>query len=105
MKLIPTSIQLPGIIEDIDISYIVPSKYSLRISPNDDLQDLSKSIAEKGLLNAIIVRNTNNSIYEIIAGNRRYMACKILGYRKIACQVIESDDKTAFEISLSENIQ
>jgi len=44
-------------------------------------------------------------MYEIVAGNRRYEACKTLGYRKIACQVIELDDKGAFEVSLVENIQ
>jgi len=52
-----------------------------------------------------LVRHKNESTYEIVAGNRRYEACKMLGYRKIACQVIELDDKDAFEVYLVENIQ
>lgn len=84
---------------------IIESKYSVRLSTKDEVEDLAKSIAEKGLLNPIIVRQRNDYTYEIVAGNRRYAACKQLGYRKIACQVIELDDKGAFEISLIENIQ
>jgi ParB family chromosome partitioning protein len=43
--------------------------------------------------------------YEIVAGNRRFLACKYLGWKKIGCHIIELDDKRAFEISLVENIQ
>jgi ParB family chromosome partitioning protein len=43
--------------------------------------------------------------YEIVAGARRYHACKILGWRKILSHVVELDDKDAFEVSLIENIQ
>jgi len=103
--LISPASQLPGIIEDVNISNIMGSKYAIRISTKDEIEELSKSISEKGLLNAILVRQKNESVYEIVAGNRRYEACKILGYRKIACQVIELDDKGAFEVSLIENIQ
>jgi ParB family chromosome partitioning protein len=42
--------------------------------------------------------------YEIVAGTRRYNACKMLGWRKIFCQVVELEDKDAFEVSLIENI-
>ena len=43
--------------------------------------------------------------FEVVAGNRRFCACKALGWKKIACHVIELDDKQAFEVSLIENIQ
>jgi len=43
--------------------------------------------------------------YEIIAGNRRYEACKRLSWRRITCHVVELDDKESFELSLIENIQ
>jgi ParB family chromosome partitioning protein len=105
LKLISTANQLAGIVKDINISQIVESKYTIRISTKEEIEELSASIFEKGLLNAIIVRHRNESIYEIVAGNRRFEACKKLGFRRISCQVIELDDKGAFEVSLIENIQ
>lgn len=52
----------------------------------------------------ILVR-TIDGYFEVVAGNRRYCACKALGWKKIACQIIELDDKEAFEVSLIENTQ
>ena len=97
---------MPGIIEDI-------YAHDLRLSPmyypsiRSGISDLSRSISEKGLLHPLIVREEKNEgLYQIIAGNRRYVACKALGWRKIPCNIIEVDnDKEAFEISLIENIQ
>ncbi len=95
-----------GIVEDI-------YAHDLRLSPTyypsirSGINDLSRSIKEKGLLHPLIVRQVRNEgFYQIIAGNRRYVACKVLGWRKIPCNIIEVDnDKEAFEISLIENIQ
>jgi ParB family chromosome partitioning protein len=42
---------------------------------------------------------------EIVAGNRRYNACRSLGWRKITCYIVELNDREAFEVSLIENIQ
>jgi ParB family chromosome partitioning protein len=47
---------------------------------------------------------TEDGEYEIVAGTRRYNACKMLGWRKILSHVVELDDKDAFEVSLIENI-
>jgi ParB family transcriptional regulator, chromosome partitioning protein len=55
-------------------------------------------------LQPIIVRAANDH-FEIIAGSRRYLACKSLGYKKIACHIVELDDRQMFEVSLIENIQ
>jgi ParB family chromosome partitioning protein len=104
LKITSISNQLHGIIEDIDISCIIPSEKPLRFSEAEEVDELATSIYEKGLLNPIIVR-MRNELYEIVAGNRRFLACKLLGCRKIACQIVELDDKNAFEISLMENIQ
>jgi len=59
------------------------------------------------LLHPLVVRQVKtDGQYQIIAGNRRYAACKALGWRKIPCHIIEVDnDREAFEISLIENIQ
>ena len=93
-----------GVIEELPISEI-----KLPINPLRSLQELDElsiSIAQKGLLQPIIVRTVyNKSSYEIVAGCRRYRACKMIGRRKIACQITNLDDKEAFEVSIIENVQ
>src|SRR5215211_9160119 len=100
-----TSSLLEGIIDDLNLSQIVESPCSLRVYSTPQIKDLSKSIQQIGLLTAIVVRIKTETTYEIVAGNRRYNACKFLGWRKIPCQIVELDDKSAFELSLIENIQ
>lgn len=102
-KAFSTSPLILGLIEDIEISMLKPSQSILRKDVGN-LADLSNSIKEKGLLQPILVRN-KQKYYEIIAGRRRYEACKELGWRKIICHIVELDDKEAFEVSLIENIQ
>jgi ParB family chromosome partitioning protein len=103
-KISTKSWTIPGIIDDIDILSIIKSRCLVR----DDLAEidvLASSIKQKGLLQPIIVRAKEEYLYEIIAGNRRYQACKCLGWRRIACHIVELNDKEAFEISLIENVQ
>ena len=102
-RLFSSSPLILGLIEDIDINSIKPSPHLYR-NATDDVSDLAVSIQDKGVLQPILVRS-RDSYYEIIAGHRRYKACKFLGWRKIICHVIELDDKEAFEVSLIENIQ
>ena len=102
-KIHSTSNSIIGLLDNIDISQIKPFKYSYRRNNSEDLHELCYSIKEKGLLHPIIVRMIEGG-YEIVAGTRRYNACKILGWRKIFCQVVELEDKDAFEVSLIENI-
>jgi ParB family transcriptional regulator, chromosome partitioning protein len=102
-KAFSTSPLILGLIDDIEISMLKPSQLILRKDVGN-LTDLSNSIKEKGLLQPILVRN-KQEYYEIIAGRRRYEACKELGWRKIICHIVELDDKEAFEVSLIENIQ
>ena len=72
----------------------------------DNLNGLMRSILQKGLLQPIIVRLINNkNYYEIVAGYRRYSACKKLGWKKIPCQIVDLTDMEAFEISIVENVQ
>ena len=100
----PDNIVSSGVIEELPISEI-----KLPINPLRSLQELDElsiSIAQKGLLQPIIVRTVyNKSSYEIVAGCRRYLACKSIGRRKIACQITNLDDKEAFEVSIIENVQ
>ena len=102
-KIHSTSNSINGLLDNIDISKIKPFRYSYRRNINEDLHELCYSIKEKGLLHPIIVRMIDDG-YEIVAGTRRYNACKLLGWRKILSHVVELDDKDAFEVSLIENI-
>src|SRR5215218_1273231 len=110
-KIHSTSNSIIGLLDNIDISQIKPFKYSYRRNVSEDLTELCYSIKEKGLLHPIIVRMNGRGEkgegevgYEIVAGTRRYNACKMLGWRKIFCQVVELEDKDSFEVSLIENI-
>jgi ParB family chromosome partitioning protein len=93
-----------GIIEDVEISKLRPSEFGYRHELGDPAE-LSYSIREHGLLQPILVRSKDEGYFEIIAGHRRLQACKRIGWRKIICHIIEADDKHAFEISLTENMQ
>jgi ParB family chromosome partitioning protein len=96
--------ELNGSIEDINVLDITFPKNQLR-STIYDLQELAESIKKIGLLQPIIVRTNTSNKFEIVAGNRRFSACKKIGRKKIACHVVECDDKTAFEVSIIENVQ
>jgi ParB family transcriptional regulator, chromosome partitioning protein len=96
--------ELSGSLEDLNILDISSSKHELRTSTYS-LDELADSIKKIGLLQPIVVRMNSSDSFEVVAGNRRLNACKKLGWRKIACNVVELDDKTAFEVSIIENIQ
>jgi ParB family transcriptional regulator, chromosome partitioning protein len=106
--LLSNSSLILGIIEDVDIYKIKRSSdFRFCKSSESTIDELSNSIKKKGLLQPIIIRERhhNNCYFEIVAGNRRYEACKALGWRKIICHIVELSDKEAFEVALAENIQ
>jgi ParB family chromosome partitioning protein len=70
----------------------------------EKLYELSQSIKSHGLLSPILVRKMN-SAYEIIAGERRYHACRIAGMTTVPVLVKDASDDTSFKLSLIENIQ
>lgn len=80
----------PGFMGDIDISKIKQSKNIRYNVP--DTEGPAKSIQQKGLLQPILVR-TSDGFFEIVVGNRRFCACKALGWKNIACHIIELGDK------------
>lgn len=96
--------ELAGSVEDINLSEIVLPSSLLRRNLNG-VEELAESIKNVGLLQPIIVRVNDAHSFEIVAGYRRFNACKKIGWRKITCHVVELDDKTAFEVSLIENVQ
>ena len=69
------------------------------------LAQLASSISTHGLLQPILVRPLPNDRYQIVAGERRWRACKMAGVDEIPAIVVEGDDAETAEISLIENIQ
>jgi ParB family chromosome partitioning protein len=92
-----------GLIEDIELSKIKLSSRTLRVEAGD-VRSLAESISRNGLLQPIVVRVIDN-YFEIVAGNRRFLAYKHLSRKKITCHIIDLSDKEAYELSLVENIQ
>lgn len=95
-----------SIVEQIEIKMIRPSQFATRdkFQENLDTESLMCSIKEHGLLQPILVRPMFHG-FEIVAGHRRFQACKSLRNRFISCKIREMSDKQAFEIMLTENIQ
>lgn len=94
---------LAGFLDEVKIRKTHPAQRSLR-SDLGDLEELMASISKVGLLQPIVVRPVEEG-YEVVAGNRRFEACRRLGWIKIPCHIVELDDKEAFEVSLVENVQ
>ena len=104
MRLLYSS-NIPGILENISISQIkLPEFYYREKEYDDEIENLTFSLKQYGLLDPIIVRNLGN-YFEVVTGIRRYKASKLLGWRKILCHVIDVTDKEAYEISLMSNLQ
>ena len=82
-------------INKLPLSDIVPNKYQPRKNfEKENLDELTESIRERGVIQPIIVRETNsdNSKYEIIAGERRWLAARGAGLHEIPVVVTEADD-------------
>ena len=89
----------------LNIDLLIPNPYQPRKNFNDEtLKELAASIKEYGILNPILVRKKDN-LYEIIAGERRYRAAKLLGLKEVPVIVKEIDEKKLAEIALIENLQ
>jgi len=92
----------------LSLSDIVPNKYQPRKNfEEDNLQDLTNSIKERGVIQPIIVRvsNSDNLKYEIIAGERRWLAARKAGLHNIPVVVTEADDLKSLEFAIVENVQ
>lgn len=92
---------------DIELSLedIVPNPNQPRTHFNESqLEELSESIKENGVLQPLLVRK-NGRKYEIIAGERRYQASKIAGIEKVPVIIKEVDDQKMLELALIENLQ
>jgi ParB family chromosome partitioning protein len=94
---------LRGFLENVSLKEIVFPNFSLR----DDLgqiDDLVQSISEHGVLQPVLLRPIGTK-YELIAGCRRFEACKRLRKFTIPSHIIHLDDKESYEVALIENLQ
>ena len=90
----------------LPISDIYPNPFQPRIEFSDEeLAELSQSIAENGLIQPIIVRKSDIIGYELIAGERRLRACKRLGMTEIPAVVKEVTDQESRKQAIIENLQ
>ena len=92
----------------LSLSKIVPNRYQPRKNFDDDnLDDLSNSIRERGVIQPIIVRKSilENSKYEIIAGERRWLAARKAGLHEIPVIITDIDDLKSLEFAIVENVQ
>ena len=92
----------------MSISDLVPNRYQPRkIFDEVSLQDLTNSIKERGMIQPIIVRNSNNdkSKFEIIAGERRWLAAQRAGLHNVPVIITEADDLKSLEFAIVENVQ
>ena len=92
----------------LSVSDIMPNKYQPRKNFDEtNLEDLTNSIKERGVIQPIIVRKSNNenSKFEIIAGERRWLAAQRAGVHNVPVVITEADDLKSLEFAIVENVQ
>ncbi len=95
-------------INKIPISDLLSNKFQPRKIFNEhDLQDLTNSIKERGIIQPIIVRKSadQNSKYEIIAGERRWLAAQKAGLHEVPVVITDVSDLKSLEFAIIENVQ
>ena len=92
----------------LGVSDLVPNKYQPRkIFDEENLNELASSIRERGILQPIIVRKSNDDQlkFEIIAGERRWLAAQKAGLHDVPVVITEADDLKSLEFAIVENVQ
>ena len=95
-------------IKKLSVSDLVSNKFQPRkVFNEEELQDLTNSIKERGIIQPIIVRRSTdqNSKYEIIAGERRWLAAQKAGLHEVPAVITEADDLKSLEFAIVENVQ
>ena len=90
---------------NVNIDEIIPNRFQPRLSFEPEaLKELSESIKQYGIFQPLVVRKLGNK-YEIIAGERRYKAATMAGFKEVPCISVVLDDNESAEIALVENLQ
>ena len=95
-------------INKLSVSDLVSSKLQPRkIFDEENLKDLTSSIKQRGIIQPIIVRKSseNKSKFEIIAGERRWLAAQRAGLHEVPVVITEADDLRSLEFAIVENVQ
>lgn len=93
-------------VEQIQIDCIKPNRFQPRtIFSEEKIEELARTIHTHGVIQPIVIRQTEENEYEIIAGERRYRAMKKLGWEEVPAIVRNLDDKETASIALIENLQ
>ena len=95
-------------INQLSISELVPNKYQPRkIFDENNLDELTNSIKERGMIQPIVVRKSNDDMskFEIIAGERRWLAAQRAGLHNVPVVITEADDLKSLEFAIVENVQ
>lgn len=91
---------------NIPIAKIKPNaRQPRKYFDKDALMELARSIMQNGILQPLTIRNSEDNMYELIAGERRLRAALMSGLTQVPCIVIEADDNRSAVLSLLENLQ
>ena len=89
----------------ISVSDLIRNRYQPRKTFDEEsLEELTNSIKSRGIIQPIVARSSGNK-YEIIAGERRWLAAQRAGLHEVPVVVVEADDKKALEFGIVENVQ
>ncbi|MEM0097582.1 MAG: ParB/RepB/Spo0J family partition protein [Conexivisphaerales archaeon] len=91
---------------ELNVSEIDAESFVIR-SDFGNLEELADSINSLGLIEPLIVRERQygERMYQLLAGHRRFRACKMLGMKKVKAIVVNVTEKDAYLIAISENVQ
>ncbi|MFZ5634217.1 MAG: ParB/RepB/Spo0J family partition protein [Bacillota bacterium] len=100
------SVEKDGRLREVNIEDVIPNPRQPRQVLNDEkLAELAGSIEEHGIVQPVVVRPLADGKYELIAGERRWRACRILGMQKIPAVIRDYEDLEAAAVALIENVQ
>lgn len=93
-------------VQEIPVSEIIPNRFQPRTVFNDEkIEELAQTIQEHGIIQPIVVRMNENNKYEIIAGERRWRAVSLLGWKTVQVIIKYYDDAQTAAVALIENLQ
>jgi len=104
----PSQSRLPseGVQRIVPIDQVQPGAFNPRKNfREDELNELADSIRERGLVQPLIVRESDDNKYEIVAGERRWRAAQKAGVHMVSVIIRELDDQEVLELAIIENVQ
>ena len=102
----PSNESVVGNVVELTLDQIEVNPFQPRTNFNHEaIEDLAKSIQSLGVIQPITVRKTDSGIYQLVSGERRLRAAKIVGLSTIPSFIRIADDQESLEMALVENIQ